>query len=152
MPTGAVLNVFILLAALLGGVAISAQGMINGRLNMLLGSPIQAALISFSVGWLVLLSVSMVSGVGLPSPSRFAGAPWWIFLGGVAGAYMVASTSFGVPRIGSAAWISGVLTGQLLAALLFDHIGAFGQAVRPVTLEKLAGIAALLTGVWLIRK
>ena len=65
---------------------------------------------------------------------------------------MVSSTAFGVPRIGSTAWMAALLAGQMAAAVLLDHFGAFGQASRPVTPEKLVGIAALFGGVWLIQR
>ncbi len=152
MQTAIFINILVIAAAILGGALVSAQGMINGRLNQIVGSPIQAALISFSVGWVCLLAAGFATGAGLPSMSRLSQAPWWAFLGGLAGAYMVSSTAFGVPRIGSTAWKAALLAGQMAAAVLLDHFGAFGQASRPVTPEKLVGIAALFGGVWLIQR
>ena len=150
MPATHIPHVLIIALAVLAGVLVSAQGMVNGRLNQVLESPIQAALISFTGGWLILLALSFILGHGLPSFEKLSAAPWWAFLGGVAGFYMVSSTAFGVPRVGSTAWLAAVIAGQMLASVAFDHIGAFGQEVRQITLSKLAGVDALVAGVWLI--
>ncbi len=152
MHSAGLVSFLVLGAAFFGGVLVSAQGMVNGKLNQVLGSPLQAALISFTGGWLILLTLTLATGQGLPTMSRLSSAPWWALLGGVAGSYMVASTAFGVPRVGVTVWFAVLLAGQLIAALAFDHIGAFGQEVRPVTVEKLAGVAALFLGAWLILK
>ncbi|ACT60086.1 DMT family transporter [Hirschia baltica] len=152
MSSAGLTGFFLLAAAFAGGVLVSAQGMVNGKLNQVLGSPIQAAFISFSGGWLILGVMMFLSGHGAPSMTRLSTAPWWALLGGVAGSYMVASTAFGVPRVGVTVWFAVLLAGQLIAALIFDHFGAFGQDVRPVTLEKIAGVVALFGGAWLILK
>lgn len=152
MQSAWLVGFLVLGAAFFGGTLISAQGMVNGKLNQVLGSPLQAAFISFSGGWIILLTLLMVTGQGIPSVTRLSTAPWWAFLGGVAGAYMVSMTAFGVPRVGVTVWFAVLLAGQLIAALAFDHIGAFGQEVRPVKFEKLAGVAALFLGAWLILK
>jgi transporter family-2 protein len=58
---------------------------------------------------------------------------------------------FLAPRLGVGLFISAVIAGQLTAAVLFDHIGAFGGNVIRVDFVRVAGIAALMVGVVLIR-
>lgn len=152
MPSVGLTSLLLLCAAFSGGIIVSAQGMINGKLNQVLGSPIQAAFISFTGGWLILTTILVVTGQGLPTLSKLSTAPWWAMLGGLAGSFIVASTAFGVPRLGVTVWFAVLLAGQLIAALVFDHIGAFGQEVRLVTVEKIAGVVALFGGAWLILK
>lgn len=145
-------NLLFVFAAVLAGAMVAAQGMVNGKLGMVIGSPVQAALLSFSGGWILLLAVNMLFGQGLPNLQAMSQAPWWAYLGGIAGAYLVAMAATAVPRIGAGAWVSAVMAGQLSAALLFDHFGFFGQQVRPISLDKILGVAAMGFGVWLIRR
>ena len=152
MPANSFTGFLILCIALLGGVLVSAQGMINGRLNVIIGNPLHAALISFTGGWIILLTLSIATGAGLPNWSKLVDAPWWVYLGGIAGSYMVATTAFGVPRIGATAWISAIIVGQLVGSVAFDHFGAFGLEVRTISWEKIVGIIALIFGTWLVIK
>ena len=98
---------------LLCGTLIAAQGAINGRLSEAVEGPIQAALISFTVGWLALLALNISLGHRLPSQGQVASLPWWAWVGGLIGAVMVTSAATAVPRIGVAAWVSAVIAGQL---------------------------------------
>lgn len=134
------------------GTLIAAQGAINGRLAGGVGGPVQAALISFSIGWVALLAVNIALGHKVPSIGQTFTVPWWAWVGGLIGAVMVASSATAVPRIGVAAWVSAVIAGQLAAAVMYDQFGAFGQAVRPATPLRLLGIGFLVLGVYLVRR
>ncbi|MEL6259385.1 MAG: DMT family transporter, partial [Pseudomonadota bacterium] len=84
-------------AGLLAGFLISAQGAINGRLAGHLGGPLHAALVSFSVGWLILAVIIIATRQGAPNWSGAAGAPWWVWIGGAMGAFMVSMSATAVP-------------------------------------------------------
>lgn len=58
---------------------------------------------------------------------------------------------FLAPRLGVGLFISAVIAGQLTAAVLLDHIGAFGGNIIRADFVRVAGIAALMVGVVLIR-
>jgi transporter family-2 protein len=134
------------------GMMIAAQGAINGRLSGALGGPLQAAIVSFSVGWFALLAINLFMGNRPPSFGSLTSLPWWIWIGGLLGAVMVASSATAVPKVGVAAWVSAVIAGQLAAAVLYDQLGAFGQIVRPATPLRLLGVGFLIAGVYLVRK
>lgn len=148
MPIGG----FLVGLGVLCGTMIAAQGAINGRLAGGIGGPIQAALISFTVGWFALVAVNIALGHRLPSAGQAISVPWWAWVGGPIGAVMVASSATAVPRIGVAAWVSAVIAGQLAAAVIYDQFGAFGQVIRPATPLRLLGIAFLVFGVYLVRR
>lgn len=137
---------------LLCGMLIASQGAINGRLSGGLGGPLQAALVSFSVGWFALLALNLAFGNRLPSVSAMAGLPWWVWIGGLLGAVMVASSATAVPKIGVAAWVSAVIAGQLIAAVAYDHFGAFGQVIRQASPMRILGVVFLGLGVYLVRR
>ncbi len=134
------------------GMLIAAQGAINGKLSGGLGGPIQAAFVSFSVGWLALLALNAALGHRPPSFGALTHLPWWVWIGGLFGAVMVVSSAMAVPRIGVAAWVSAVIAGQLAAAVLYDQFGAFGQEVRHATPLRLLGVGFLIAGVYLVRR
>lgn len=134
------------------GTMIAAQGAINGRLSGEIGGPIQAALISFTVGWLALIVLNIGLGHRMPGYGQVMSVPWWAWAGGLIGAIMVTSSAAAVPKIGVAAWVSAVIAGQLAAAVVYDQFGAFGQAVRPATPLRIAGIGFLVLGVYMVRR
>jgi transporter family-2 protein len=79
--------------AIAAGAAFPIQAGLNARLATWVVGPIRASLISFSVGTLVLLVVTLIAMRGLVDTSRLDQVPWWAWLGGAVGAGYVASTS-----------------------------------------------------------
>jgi len=77
------------------------QAGVNARLAHFVESPIRASLVSFVVGTIVLLVLSIAIFKPLPSGSKLAGAPWWVWVGGVLGAFYVVVTVVSAPRVGS---------------------------------------------------
>lgn len=143
---------WILLAlAALCGIAIAAQAGVNATLGRALASPVHAALVSFAVGTVALALVAAARRDALPPAGALAGVPWWAWTGGLLGAGFVAITIALAPRLGAAALLTGVLAGQLLAALLLDHFGWLGFAPRAVTLTRIAGVALVAAGAALVR-
>ncbi|MAI90583.1 DMT family transporter [Ponticaulis sp.] len=137
---------------LFSGMMIAAQGAINGRLASAIGGPVQAATISFIVGATGLILVNLFMGNRFALSQSFSTLPWWAWIGGLVGSIMVTSSALAVPRIGVAAWVSAVIAGQLIAAVLYDQFGAFGQTVRPATPLRLLGVVFLFAGVYLVRR
>lgn len=142
----------LILATVFAGAMIASQGIINGRMSAVMGGPMQAALISFSVGWLALMALNLAFGHRPPPAAEIAAAPWWAWLGGLMGAVVVTLAAAAVPRIGVATYVSAFIAGQLTAAVIYDHYGFLGQQVREATPVRLLGVACLALGVYLIRR
>lgn len=64
--------------------------------------------------------------------------------------YLLAAASI-APRVGLGVYLAAIIAGQLIGAVALEHIGAFGTTSRPLDALRVAGIAALLLGVMLIR-
>jgi len=138
------------------GVLVAVQASLNNRLRQALeGDALMAALLSFLIGTLTLLLIVLLRGGGLASlrtlHATLGDVPWWVFAGGLCGAFYVLSIILGVPQIGVAWCMAAVLIGQQLCAVTLDHFGALG--LKPVALgsERIIGLGCLLLGAWLLR-
>ena len=135
--------------AVVSGVALAAQSRINGELAVRLHDAIAAATVSFGSGLLIL---ALVVGA-LPGGRRGLRAlraalaagriRRWQLLGGVCGAFLVASQGLAVATLGVAVFIVALVAGQSVSGLVVDRLGAAPGGSRPVTVTRLAG--ALLT-------
>jgi len=137
--------------AMIAGAALSLQAPINAVLAKGTGHPLWAAAISFGVGLIALLMVGAASRTPLPMLSTTGALPWWAWVGGMMGAFYVASAIFVIPKLGAGTLVALVVAGQMLTALLLDHFGAFGLQEQGVTIWRAAGAVLLVAGVVLIR-
>lgn len=144
-----VYGVFVVLAALTG-VVIAVQTGINSQLRNFVGSPLQAVFVSFITGTL-LVGLALLVKREAPPLTKWAAMPWWMWLGGVCGLFIVSTNILVVPRLGAALLTSLAIAGQLATALVLDHYGAFGFPTHHISLARVAGAGLLLAGVLLIR-
>jgi transporter family-2 protein len=128
------------------------QAGINGQLARHIDSVLSASLISFLVGTLFLLVITLTQRELPSSLSPFRGLNWWHWTGGLLGVLFVVSAAYAGPRIGALLFMSLVLAGQMSAAVVFDHYGWVGFPQASVTLGKIAGLVLIVVGVWLIRR
>jgi transporter family-2 protein len=138
------------LLALAVGVGISLQVGMNVTLRGVLMSPMVAALVSFLVGSLALLLFILATGAPWPARGQAQLVPLWAWLGGVMGAFYVASSIIVGPRLGAAALVALVVLGQLVTSLVLDHFGWLGFAQHPLSVTRTLGAVFLFCGVLLI--
>jgi transporter family-2 protein len=138
------------MVALASGAALAVQVGMNNTLRGRVGHPMLAAWISFVIGTTVLTLYLLFARPGWPDRSRFGNAPWWMFGGGLVGAVYVAASATFASRLGAAAWLGLIVSGQILASLALDHFGLVGFSRRPITLMRIAGVLLLLAGVALV--
>jgi transporter family-2 protein len=142
---------FYLLFAFAAGVALPFQAGVNAQLAHWVDSPIRAAFVSFAVGAVALLLVSLLVFKPPPSASRLGEAPWWVWFGGLLGGFYVLGAVVTAPRLGAATLIALLVAGQSLASLLIDHFGMVGFAEQHVSAGRIAGMALVAAGVVLVR-
>ncbi|HEY7996190.1 MAG TPA: DMT family transporter [Steroidobacteraceae bacterium] len=134
------------------GAGLVVQVGMNSTLRSLLGSPIVAALISFLVGSLALAVYAGLARTPLPLRVQLGAVPAWAWLGGVLGAFYVASSVIVGPRLGAATLLALVVLGQLGTSLLVDHYGWLGFPQHPLNLVRVLGAVLLFGGVLLITR
>jgi transporter family-2 protein len=133
------------------GAMLPIQFGINAQLASWVESPLRATLISFVVGTLALAVVMLAAERDWPPLARMESAPWWVWVGGLLGAFYVLGSVVAAPKLGAATLVAVILAGQAVASLLVDHFGWVGFEENPVTPGRLAGVAFVAVGVALVR-
>src|SRR5262249_7752609 len=72
-----------------------------------------------------------------PSAATVARLPLWAWSGGVFGAIFIGLSIITVPKLGGAAYIAILVTGQMIAALAVDHFGWLWLPERHIDLPRL---------------
>ncbi len=140
-----------IVAMLIGGAFLALQAPTNAMLARGAGSPVNAAMISFLVGSVGLVVAALLLRAR-PDPAVIRGLPWWVWLGGLYGAVLVAATAFAAPRIGLASALTLGVAAQLVVAVVLDHFGWMGLAAKPIDVPKIAGLVLVAAGVVLVRR
>jgi transporter family-2 protein len=138
------------LFALLAGAMLPLQFGINAQLAEWVGGSVRAALVSFVVGAVALFFAALTT-VRYGWPERAGDAPWWIWIGGLLGAFYVLGSIVTAPKLGAATLVALILAGQAIASLLVDHFGWVGFEEHPITAVRVVGVLLLAGGVALVR-
>lgn len=146
---GAATLTIILAAA--GGVGMALQGPTNAMLARGVGSPITASLISFLVGSAALAAAVALSRARI-EPAAVRALPWYVWIGGLYGAFFVAVAAYGAPLVGIGALLTAAVAGQMVAGVALDHVGALGLPKHPANLTRLIGAALVIAGAALVRR
>lgn len=144
-------SLFAILAVMIGGAAASLQAPTNAKLTEAVGSPVNAAFVSFAVGTMA-LGVLALTLQGRPDMAAARALPWYVWIGGLYGAGFVVAATWGVPRLGVATTIILMVAGQLLLSLVLDHIGFMGMPKQPISWGRVAGVGLVIAGVLMVRK
>ena len=137
---------------LIAGVLAPTQAGINASLSSYLKNDFLAAFVSFSVGTAALFLFTQVMRFSWPPLSVLAKVPWWCWLGGLCGAFLVTTTIAAAPRLGATAMFAFFLGGQLLASLILDHFGLLGYPEHSINIWRVIGVILLFSGVLLVKK
>ena len=148
MNTKTLLFMLIVLGA---GCILPLQAGINGKLGRAINNPVAAAFISFITGSVILGLYLMATRQNPFDFSGTTGAPWWIWTGGLLGAFFVSVATALVPRLGATLSFSLVIAGQLIVSIIIDKYGLFGITASDISIKKIIGISLVIAGVLLIK-
>jgi len=137
----------VLLTAIVGGL-IALQAPINSSLGKSVGT-LAAATVSFGIGTLALLAITVVAG-GFGDLGEARSVPWHYLIGGLLGAAYVTSVLVTVRSLGAGGVTAATIAGQLTASVIIDRFGLLGLDEKPLTLQRLAGVALLAVGTFLV--
>jgi bacterial/archaeal transporter family-2 protein len=131
------------------GAAMTLQTAINSEVSQILGSSLQAALLSFSVGTVVLTGLVVLEKNQFPQIQELFSLPWYAWCAGALGVYAMSLSIYTAPKLGFLTFSGLVIFGQLLTSMLFDHFGWLGAEKNPIHWQRLLGGVVIFVGVLL---
>ncbi|HEU5320363.1 MAG TPA: sulfur carrier protein ThiS [Methylomirabilota bacterium] len=168
------MDALLLLLVFAAGVAAATQILVNGAMGEERGVP-EALLVSVTVTYGSALAIMLgrffiVGRLNLETPTSglvyllplaviatialvaiVGGLHWYYLLGGLAGTMIVATVALTGPRIGIGTTSAVLVAGQMIGAVVYDHLALLGQAKDPIDAAKIAGGLLIVGGVVLIR-
>jgi transporter family-2 protein len=144
--------------AALSGAMIALQARANGELSHRLNNGLQAALVSFSSGLLIIFVITLFNskikeGVRnlRSSVANKEIAQWKLFAGALGGSFVAIQTQI-VPLIGVAIYSVASIAGQTAMSLIVDRIGLTGGGKKLISprrvLAAVLTVIAVLVSVW----
>jgi transporter family-2 protein len=130
--------------AAISGLMIAVQARANGELSHRMGNPIEAALVSFGSGLIIISFISAFNPAIKNGARNLRGAlkrkeipPWTLFAGMLGGSFVAVQTQI-VPIIGVAIYSVASIAGQTAASLVVDRIGLTGGGKKHITVRRVA--------------
>jgi transporter family-2 protein len=140
-------GVAVMLTACAGGL-VALQAPINSMLGKAAGT-FAAASISFVVGTVALVGITLVTGQRADL-SAVGDLNWYYLTGGLLGAAYVTTVLVSVRTLGAGGVTAATIAGQLSASVAIDRLGILGLEEKPLSVGRVAGVALLAAGVFLI--
>ena len=137
-------------AVVMVGVGVALETPTNALLAKTSGSVIWAALFSFIAGALVLAAALLIRRPALSQ--AWAQAPWYAWIGGVYGAFLVLASAWATPKLGAGTTLVVIVASQVALGVVLDHLGALGLEHHPLSLMRLAGVAVVCGGAVLVAR
>jgi transporter family-2 protein len=139
---------------MIAGVVTAYQPGVNAKFAAHAGASAWGGFINFAVGLVAMTIVVLDLSAGdCRSAAKLADGPWWMWLGGLCGAFFVTLALMLVPKMGSASYLTAMVAGQLVASLVIDRFGHMGLEIpgrsRP---GRIAGVLLVIVGVMMVRK
>lgn len=139
--------VFALLLAFGIGIATAAQSPTNGTLGTIVG-PIQASLVSFAGGLLILSVLCAFAGTG--DITKLTTVPLWMWFGGLYAAYIVFTMALCTHNLGVAFSLTLIMLGQLVGGIVIDTWGLMESQVVQVSPLRIGGSVLVFFGIILV--
>jgi transporter family-2 protein len=138
----------VLLTALTGGL-VALQAPINSALGRSVGTW-QAACVSFAIGTAALALVAALATGGLGRIGEVRHVSALYLTGGLLGAAYITSVLVTVRTLGLGGVTAATIAAQLAVSLVVDRFGLLGVTRQPITAGRVAGVALLGLGTYLV--
>ena len=132
---------------------IALQARANGELSHRMGNPVEAALVSFGSGLIIISLISFFNPAiktgmrNLKSAVANNQIPIWTLFAGMLGGSFVAVQTQIVPIIGVAIYSVASIAGQTAASLIVDRIGLTGGGKKHITFRRVAAAGVTVLAV-----
>ena len=133
------------------GVLTPIQTAANSRLRQSVVSPFIASLVSFSVGTIFLLIVTLCEKGGiLIDRELFSTLPWWSWLGGVCGLWGLTVNIIIFPRLGAMQTALMPMLGQIIMGIIIDSFGLLQSPQFKFTFLRFVSVLIILLGMFMV--
>jgi len=138
-----------LLLALLTGMTISIQGVINSTGASIIGLPAMLAFLSF-VQAVPSLTYILIKKPAYGVAGSFIRGWKWFLMSGLFAAATVILMTLSITKIGTLTAFVLVILGQIISSAIADHFGLFGIERKPINKMKLISMMIIFAGVALL--
>lgn len=132
------------------GMLSATQIAVNGYLGKVVGSPIKASAISFTVGIIFLAIICIVlhfkNGKSESFKNESAKNPWWMWIGGILGGLYILANVYLSRIVGTGMTVIILLIGSTTGGILVDHFGMFESPKKPINSQKILGVLIMILG------
>ncbi len=132
--------------AIVSGALMAVQGAMNATLGRLMGLLWMLASV-YVIGTAVAVAAALIFS---PQPLQPARAGPYVWLSGPAGIAITLLVASAVPRLGMVRTTTFIVVAQVLMAAAIDMFGLLGTKAQPFSPWRLAGVAALALGSYLL--
>jgi transporter family-2 protein len=140
-------TLFLILLAIVAGIAVALQGQFMGLLDRGFGTR-ESIFVTYAGGGLIIALLMLAFRGG--NLKNWQAVPWYAFGSGILGLIIVGAIGYVVPRLGVAKGFTLIVASQFVIAALIDHFGFFGAGIRPLDVTRLLGLGLILLGVWVV--
>ncbi|WP_127561913.1 DMT family transporter [Nioella ostreopsis] len=144
------MSIHLIALSLLMGAIISIYLPMITQTARILGSGPMANVPFFAIALISSVIIAIANGSRMEQFRSIGTLPLWLLTAGVMSAGMIIGSSFLIPRIGIGAFFVLLVSGQVLAGLVFGYFGLFGVPASDLTLGKVLGAALVIGGVYLV--
>ena len=141
------MKIALLLLIVVTGAAIPLEAALNAKAAHAVQCPAFAALVSFILGALVCLVLTLSGVMGRPHLAQMGTLPWWMWIGGALGALIVVVALQAVTQVGAAVLMTATVLGEVALGLTLDAGGWLGCAKVPLNAWRVAGGILVCVGV-----
>ncbi len=136
-----------ILIGILGGLSVGMQGPIVSSMSQRVGSAAGSFVVHVSGA--VLSGILLLSRGG-ENLQNWRQLSWYMLGSGFFGVVLYLTLNHTMPRLGATTALALIIIGQLAMGLIIDQFGLFGASIRHVDFVRLAGVALLIAGGYLI--
>lgn len=140
---------YILLALGLGAI-VSIYFPMIAQTAKILGSGPLANIPFFGIAFLTSILIAVFTGNRLSELQKASTVPVWLWTAGIMSAGLIIGSSFLIPRLGLGTFFVLLVSGQVIAGMLFGYLGMFGVPASAVSLGKISGAFLVIAGVYLV--
>ena len=142
-------TIAVIVIGLIGGVAVGLQGPMSGAMSQRLGALGSSLIIH--VGGAIVSSLLLLFAGGFHL-EKLRGLPFPYFFAGCFGVILYLTFAYTLPRVGVTVTTALLILAQMSIGLLLDQFGWLGVPQHSINLVRLAGVAALMLGAYLVAR